>query len=80
MTVWPRASTVEHRLGSAGLLGDRALEEVDPRLGLYPIVTSQYSSTALCQVSYHVQYLFFYSDNRIYPYGHRGAEDVEGEA
>ena len=25
------------------------------RLGLYPIVTSQYSSTTLYQVSYHIQ-------------------------
>jgi hypothetical protein len=24
-------------------------------LGLYPIVTSQYSSTTLCQVFYHIQ-------------------------
>jgi hypothetical protein len=30
-----------------------------PDLGLYPIVTSQYSSTALYQVSYHIQWLFF---------------------
>ena len=29
-----------------------------PRLGLYPIVTSQYSSTTLYQVSYHFQSLF----------------------
>jgi hypothetical protein len=28
-------------------------------LGLYPIVTSQYSSTALHQVSYHIHSLFF---------------------
>jgi hypothetical protein len=28
-------------------------------LGLYPIVTSQYSSTTLYQISYHIQYLFF---------------------
>jgi hypothetical protein len=28
-------------------------------LGLYPIVTFQYSSTTLYQVSYHIQYLFF---------------------
>jgi hypothetical protein len=35
------------------------------RIGLYPIVTFQYSSTTLYQVSYHIQYLFFESDNRI---------------
>ena len=29
------------------------------RLGLYPIVTFQYSSTTLFQISYHIQYLFF---------------------
>jgi hypothetical protein len=28
-------------------------------LGLYPTVTSQYGSTALYQVSYHIQSLFF---------------------
>ena len=28
-------------------------------LGLYPIVTLQYSSTTLYQASYHIQYLFF---------------------
>jgi hypothetical protein len=28
-------------------------------VGLYPIVTLQYSSTASYQVSYHIQYLFF---------------------
>ena len=28
-------------------------------LGLYPIVTSQCSSTTLYQVSYHIQWLFF---------------------
>ena len=27
-------------------------------LGLYPIVTFQYNSTTLYQVSYHIQYLF----------------------
>ena len=29
------------------------------RLGSYPIVTFQYSSTTLYQVSYHIQWLFF---------------------
>ena len=28
-------------------------------LGLYPIVTFQYSSTTLYQFSYHIQLLFF---------------------
>ena len=38
----------------------RALLGVDgPGLGVYPIVTFQYSSTTLCHVSYHIQYLFF---------------------
>jgi hypothetical protein len=37
------------------------------RVGLYPIVTLQYSSTTLYQVSYHIQYLFFESDNRTLP-------------
>ena len=31
----------------------------DWQVGLYPIVTFQYSSTALYQVSYHIRYLFF---------------------
>jgi hypothetical protein len=34
-------------------------------LGLYPIVTSWYSSTTLYHVYYHIQELFFTSDNRI---------------
>ena len=29
------------------------------QVGLYPIITSQYSSTALYQVSYHIRSLFF---------------------
>jgi hypothetical protein len=29
------------------------------RVGSYPIVTFQYSSTTLYQFSYHIQYLFF---------------------
>jgi hypothetical protein len=28
-------------------------------VGYYPIATSQYSSTTLYQVSYHIQYLLF---------------------
>ena len=41
-----REQALAAALGLGGVLGD---------LGLYPIVTSQDSSTALCQVSYHVQ-------------------------
>ena len=36
-------------------------------VGLYPIVTLQHSSTTSYQVSYHIRYLFFESDNRILP-------------
>jgi hypothetical protein len=36
-------------------------------LGLYPIATSQHSSTTVYQVSYHIRQLLFQSDNRIYP-------------
>jgi hypothetical protein len=36
-------------------------------IGLYPIVTFQYSSTTLSQFSYHIQSLFFESNNRISP-------------
>ena len=32
---------------------------LEAELGLYPIVTFQYSSTTSFQVSYHIQYLFF---------------------
>ena len=32
---------------------------LEVKLGLSPIVTSQYSSTALYQVPYHIQSLFF---------------------
>jgi hypothetical protein len=32
-----------------------AAADVAAQLGLYPIVTSQYSSTTLYQVSYHIQ-------------------------
>ena len=32
---------------------------VEAAVGLYPIVTFEYSSTTLYQVSYHIQYLFF---------------------
>jgi hypothetical protein len=37
-------------------------------MGFHPIVTFQYHSTTLYQVSYHIQYLFFQSDNRMLPY------------
>ena len=30
-----------------------------PRLGLYPIVTSQHTSTTLYHISYHMPWLFF---------------------
>ena len=36
----------------------RPPDEVAARLGSYPIVTSQYISTALYQISYHSQSLF----------------------
>jgi hypothetical protein len=38
------------------------------KVGLYPIVTFQYSSTTLYQFSYHIRSLFFETDNRISPY------------
>jgi hypothetical protein len=41
-----------------------------PRLGLNPIVTSQYSSTTSDQVSYHIQSLFSESGDRVYPHPH----------
>jgi hypothetical protein len=31
--------------------------QADLQVGLYPIVTFQYSSTTLYQVSYHIRYL-----------------------
>jgi hypothetical protein len=34
-------------------------QHVAARLGFYPIVNSQYSSTTLYQLSYHIQSLFF---------------------
>jgi hypothetical protein len=43
-----RASMIAYKRAVQGALG----------LGLYPIVTVQYSSTTLYQVSYHIQYLF----------------------
>jgi hypothetical protein len=35
------------------------LVQCRPSLGLYPIVTSQYSSTTLYQDSCHIQWLYF---------------------
>jgi hypothetical protein len=41
-------------------LAPRSLEHrLDRHLGLYPIVTLQYSSTPLYQVSYHIQCMFY---------------------
>ena len=50
-------------LGAAGMgmswnpagVASIAAADVAAQLGLYPIVTSQYSSTTLYQVSYHIQ-------------------------
>jgi hypothetical protein len=74
----------EGLLGGHGLVARVARHPaLPPRaedLGLYPIVTFQYSSTTLYQVSYHIQYLFFYSDNRISPYEDRGVEERRGLA
>ena len=39
--------------------GRRRGERLPRHLGLYPIVTFQYRSTTLYQISYHIQYLFF---------------------
>jgi hypothetical protein len=40
-------------------LAERRARADEVLLGLYPIVTFQYSSTTLCQFYYHIQYLFF---------------------
>jgi hypothetical protein len=47
--------------GIGGLLGNVNVEtdDIGYQVGLYPIVTSQYSSTTLYQVSYYIQWLFF---------------------
>ena len=37
------------------------------KMGLYPSVTSQHRSTTSYQVPYHIQSLFFESDDRISP-------------
>jgi hypothetical protein len=46
-------------LAEAAELIDALLAEPEVRVGSYPIATSRYSSTALYQVSYHNQSLFF---------------------
>ena len=44
-----------------------AIQTDEVRIGLYPTVTFQYSSTTSYQGSYHIQYLLFESDNRMSP-------------
>jgi hypothetical protein len=51
-----RLDKSERSLAQAGA---RARERDEVEIGLYPIITFQYSSTTLFQVSYHIQYLFF---------------------
>ena len=58
--------------GLAAVRGRRAAVRVPGvegagHLGLYPIVTVQYRSTTVYQVSYQIQSLLFESDNRILP-------------
>ena len=60
-------SKYQHQLLERDSSMPTLLHEKRVSLGLHPIVTLQYSSTTLYQVSYHIQYLFFYSDNRILP-------------
>jgi hypothetical protein len=54
---------VEDSLVTKARALNEGLGRLDPLvqalLGLYPIVTFQYSATALCQVSDHIRYLFF---------------------
>jgi hypothetical protein len=52
--VWEEVASTELD-GGRGLRATAAIAKV----GLYPIVTFQYSSTTLFQVSYHNQSLFF---------------------
>ena len=58
----PMAShLLEHVLEDAGVelhVGVAERGVVQHHLGLYPIVTLQYSSTTLYQVSYHIRSLF----------------------
>ena len=51
----PKNATVEWTEWFHAFQADRATIQV----GLYPIVTLQYGSTTLYQVSYHMRYLFF---------------------
>jgi hypothetical protein len=53
----PRSQQGLERVLVAG--GVFAQPDLGLRVGLYPIVTFQYSSTTLYQVSYHIRYLFF---------------------
>ena len=55
MTVLPAARFTEHATIADALMRSKG----DVQVGFYPIVTSQYRSTTLCQVSYHIQSLFF---------------------
>jgi hypothetical protein len=51
--VWFAAQVVEQTCQALAYLHKRGVA-----LGLYPIVTFQYSSTTSYQVSYHIQYMF----------------------
>jgi hypothetical protein len=56
-------------------------EEAAAQVGLYPIVTSQYSLTTLYQIFYHIQSLLFQSDNWVHPYAQvREAHRARDEA
>ena len=61
----PRAPAAEAALALAAEV--QLITEWEARLGLYPVVTLQYRSTTLYQVSYQIQSLCFESDNRIQP-------------
>jgi hypothetical protein len=56
---------VEGRARAKSLQTDDAVRQLEATVELYPIVTFQYSSTTLYQVSDHIRYLFLWSDNRI---------------
>ena len=49
------AADLSREAAEAAVARDRALPQLQHHLGLYPIVTSQYSSTTLFQVYYHIQ-------------------------
>ena len=56
----PQVMTAHGRAGwAAALRRGQAIRDAFIQVGLYPIVTSQYSSTTLYKVSYHIQSLFF---------------------